>query len=809
MATLYPNTAPVTLYPATEIPDDYPVLQSPNGFSTNVVRGLKSALVGADAGAAASHYYEAMARGDAPAARANGLRAQQLAMEAQRAAPRVQSIGNVHSVGDFGDWSAGVIGSLPVSAGPAIAGGLVGGALGGPVGARLGMRAAAGGSAGSMLGATGGMHPQMTDAARLQQMQAEAQGAPAMDPQQVLTSTSNQGLLQAGLESIVPGLAARSMLGHGAAAALTKPFSGAAKRIGRDVALDSAAAAGSEDIAMNFEGQRNPGRDTSGDQMRYWDAAAGEAIGGVAMGGAGHVADMAHTALGTGAQLGGDAAAYAARAGKQGAKAAWDARPQSWDEAAVMVGEGAANLHNQAEDVVTRWTQKGRDADTDVLLTPQKGMAEDELRADDANKHTATANLMAKLAAEPDKFPDYVHAAAAQYAQGSKTMDSWRPVADAVNDMHRSEDILSGANELLSERLAPVAEALGKTAADARNAMDDVVTAYNGKREADGRQNAMTPAMGRTIANERDDFSPILEEYLAPFTGLKTEEGLGHALPTLGHAMRNWVTNGFSMKKGSELVVPKSLLSMFDDPAEAISVATKLMHEQGLIDDEVLTKRDEVLQRLDVMGTARKQVEDLVSSNLTPTARRQNTKPDLREMVNYFQEKLRTTDLDAAVQGPSPSSALGSAAHDAGINKAVMNAEALLAQATELFGPRARAVLDALRSKDEMTRDAQGGRQHLTPDAFDSQTALADAASREMKASEQREYDRSNGLLNRYAAKQKREEVRSGKAAAYKGRDDEQTEGERSAQNWGARRHARRPVGFHSQRTRAAHQRSQ
>jgi len=678
---LYQATTPQAVYslPSPADPDYSRFVED-----GQVTRGLRSALVGHSAGTAADEYWQARAAGDMPRAQASQLRAQQLAQEAEQVAPRVRSLRDIHGWGDGADWFAGTVGSLPVSAVPAMGGGLAGGVLGGLV------AGPAGAAIGSHLGASGGMYPQLRDAARLQQLQAEQQGAPALDPQRVLTNTSNQGLTQSLIEGTVPGLASGSLVRGTAANVLRQPVASAAKRIGRDVLLDTGAAGVSEGVAMGYETGRDAQRDTTDDGWRLADAMAGEAAGGVAYGAMGHAGDVGHQLLGGGAAAVGDAASYAARAGKRGAiaaggaaKQAWDARPQSWDEAAVMVGEGAANLHNQAEDMVTRWAQKGRDADVDVLLTPQKGMDEAGLRADDAAKHQAAANFIAKTQANPGAVPDYVHAAVQQYMQGSKTMDSWRPVADAVNDMHRSEDILSGANDLLSDKLAPVAEALGKGAADLMNAKDDALTAYNGKREADGRQNAMTPAMGRKIANERDDFSPILEESLAPFTGLKTPEALENAMPTLGHAMRNWVANGFSMKKGGEPVVPKSLLNMFTDPAAAVVATTQMMHKQGLIDDDALQTRARVLEQIKVLQDTQKDTWAIVESNLLPTARRAYSTPSLRTLAEKLQGDMRADKIDSA-------------------------------EARQLFGPRARLVLDALRNVDEKARRKDGSFEFTT-----------------------------------------------------------------------------------------------
>ena len=131
----------------------------------------------------------------------------------------MQSVGDIHGVGDAADWAMGVAGQLPTTLVPAMAGGLVGGGLGGA------LFRGAGAALGGHLGAGAAMYPQMRDAARMQQAQAEAQGAPALPAQQVLTDTSNQGMVQAHIEALVPGLASRSLLGQGPGR-MTKPSVG-------------------------------------------------------------------------------------------------------------------------------------------------------------------------------------------------------------------------------------------------------------------------------------------------------------------------------------------------------------------------------------------------------------------------------------------------------------------------------------------------------------------------------------------------------------------------------------------------------
>ncbi|OOV05746.1 hypothetical protein [Rhodoferax fermentans] len=681
MATLYPSTAPVTLYPGQELPPDYPVQNSPTGAATNVVRGLKGALLNVDAGAATSAYYKALAKGDAPRAKANGLRAQQLAEEAARAAPRVQSVGDIHGGADFADWGAGVMGGAPVSMVKPLAGGLAG--------AMAGARVGPGGAAlGGLGGAAAGMQPDMRDAARLQQMQAEQQGAPQLPAQQVLDDTNSQGWAQAGVESLVPGLAARSLVGAGTRAALTHPLRAAATRVGRDVALDSGAAAVSEGVAMNFETGRDANRDTSGDTMRYIDAAASEAVPGVGYGALGHAGDVAHGALGGTLDAAGKGGAYAARLAEQGgaagaakAKELWDNRPKTMDEAAVAVGEGAAKLHNQAEDAVTRLAQRGKDPDVDVLLTKRTDKSESAMRADDLAKHQAATNFIAKNQANTGALPEYVQAAMADYAAKPQGPFGWEPLADAVNDMHRAQGIGEAYKRFTDE----AALKLGEGSAKLMNSKDNALAAYSGKRAADGRANAQTPDMQFDIEAARDDLSPLLDEALAPLTGLKSQDALDNVLPSLNYALRTWVENNFSMKKDGEPVVPNALLNMFTDPAKAVQATVDLLHRQGLVDDSLLPLRDRVLEQLQVKQLARQQAGMIIDDMLVPTKAKGLTAVDHDLIAEDLMDRLQRDKVSTA-------------------------------EAKALFGPRARVAIDALwakinaaRPKDAEVETEQGG----------------------------------------------------------------------------------------------------
>ncbi len=649
-------------------------------------RGLRSAAYNSSLGDAASEYYNAQAVGDSAGAQRAGLRVQRLQAEAAPYQPRVQSVGNIHGVSDALDWGAGVLGAAPVSMVGPMAGGLAAGIV---ARGRIGPSFA---GAGAMLGSAAGMYPSTRDAARLQQMQAEEQGAPVLPPQQVLDDTSTQGAIQAGLESVVPGLAARSLVGRGAKAALAHPVQGTLQRVARDTALDAGMGAASEYAATTFESGRNPERDTSGDTMRYIDAAAGEGVVGGVHGVIGHAGDLAHTALGTGldvggavAKAGGRAAMWAGGKTAEAAADAWENRPRSAAEAAIALGKGAADLQTKGEDLLTRAMQHGKDADIDTLLRPAPDKTPQGLMQDDEAKHTAASSLLEKIVAQPDAYPQYVQEAAGRYGNTKRQNDDWRTsgLADAINDWKRSETIGEGFTDFSQTLALTTGKAMAKAANTAERVKADAVDGFNvgygDQRAEDGRANAQTPRRNMTpdtlakVDALRDEFSPLLEQAIVPYTGLHAPMAQAENVGALAHGLREWISNGFSTKKGGKVIVPDGLLQMFADPVGAVAVAHNLMQRQGIVGTDSAVRMALVTRHIEVKQEAVKHIGSIVEDNILPTAQ-----------AKYGFSGARHETIGRGMQ---------KALRDGGTANEKI--------AAELFGPRAALVVDALRAKYE------------------------------------------------------------------------------------------------------------
>lgn len=673
MASLYPSTAPVTIYPGSDLPAGYPVQNNPAGAATSVVRGLKGALLSTDANSAAADYYRALAAGDVPKAQANGLRAQQLGAEAEQAAPRVQSVGQINGVGDVPDYLAGQVGAAGPGLVAPVLGGLAGAALGrfgGPVAAQ----------AMGMAGGLGAMYPIMKDAAVMQHMQAQKVQP---TPEQAAQALNESGW-QAAAETVpyallgAPTLTAPGRLfGGKTLIPQAKSLGGA---VARGAALQGAAGAGSVAVGQQFRDIYDPTRDHSGDAMELVDAGVSNALLGVPFEAAGHAGSVAHSGAAAGMDLGGRALKAVGGAAGDAAKQAWDARPKSLDDVAVMAGEGAAKLHGKAEDILTRAVQRGKDPDIDVLLAPRlKNATVEDLQADYGTRHQAADNFIKRVEAQPDAFPDFVREAAQKYANGSRMMDSWSTVSDAVNDWKRSETVGQAFSQFAQEAGLKAGETAGKL----HNAFDDAMDTYRVNRAADGRANAQTPAMRTLLEESRDELSPLIDKALLPHLGAKDPAAVADKLPWISHGMREWVKNDFSMGRNGEPVVPTKLLDMFTDPQAAVASVADLMHRQGEVGDDVLARSKLVQHRLEVMKQTRMDVGSIVDDNLLPTKNQGLSAAD--------HDRIGAELLDRLGRG-----------------------EVTTAELKELFGPRAEVVRDAFLGKlEEQHKEIAAGDEPL------------------------------------------------------------------------------------------------
>lgn len=618
--------------------------------SGNVERGLKQALISHDAASAAMDAYKARAAGDSLAEQ-HKVRALDLARRAAIYAPDVQSVADIHGLGDAGAWAAGLAGGLPVAMAPAVGAGLAGGLLG----RRLGPLAS---SIGGTAGTVAGMALPETDAAALQQLQAEQGGAPVLDPRTALDSFRKEGWTKGAIYGGVGpvGGAVRSTLGQGARVTARDALPGFGTRLLHDATTGAGTMAGAEMAGQHFETERDPNRDTSHDTMRLVDAAAAGGALAVPFVGVGHAADVLHSTVaggtdlaargvragvGTGADFAADAAPKIGAALGQ----AWDARPKSLDEAALAMGKGAAEMHNRGSDVLDAALNPNHEID--YLVKPQtKGV---DLLADDAVRNEKATSLSERIL-QDDKAPADLKTAAQNFMAGSKERDAWKVVAQAVDSVKYGEQ--------LGENLTKLKIALGQGIDKADKFKEDMGLAYN----ANLKKNAQLVDM----------FNTILAKHLFDTKDYRYADHPGQFYG-IASTLRDWVQGGF---KGGK--PPSVLARIFKEPAAAIESTYRLMKQQGLVTDEKQGKN--LTTVLDLALKAQKSSNadaELVKSSLTPVARAKYAghEAKLAELVKDHLDQLDDAKLD------------------------------------ELFGPQKDAVLEQLKREpaDLVTGEERAG----------------------------------------------------------------------------------------------------
>ena len=694
-SALYPAARPQAIYSTQEAQPALTYDQLVEDGQTS--RGLRSTLLGMGAAGQAGDYYRALADSNPTAAKQSGLRAQQLSEEAAAAAPRVQSVSQINGVSDVPDYLAGQLGAAGPGLVTPVLGGLAGAALG-----RFGGPAAS--QALGMAGGLGAMFPSMKDAAVMQHIQAQ-KAEPT--PQQA-TQALNESGWQAAAETVpyallgAPTLTAPGrLMGGKTFIPQAKSFGGA---MARGAALQGAAGAGSVAIGQQFRDAYDSTRDHSGDATELLDAGVSNALIGVPFEAAGHAGQVAHSGAAAGLDLGGKALKLVGGKAGDAAQQAWAARPKTLDEAAVMAGEGAAKLHGKAEDVITRVMQRGKDADVDVLLAPRlKNATVEDLQADYGTRHQAADSFVKRVEAQPDAYPEFVREAAQKYTNSSRLMDTWSTVSDAVNDWKRGEDVGQAFSKFAQEAGLKAGETAGKL----HNAFDDAMDVYRVSRAVDGRANAQTPAMRTLLEESRDELSPLLDKALLPHLGVKNPAAVANELPWISHGMREWVKNDFSLGRGSELKVPDKLLDMFTDPKAAVTAVVDLMHRQGEVGDEILQHSASVLHQLDVKKQTRMDVGSIVDDNLLPTKNQGLSAADHDRIGADLMDRLSRDEVKTA-------------------------------EIKELFGPRAKVVLDALHAKlkaerEEIMRGAElDGRERTAGARVDENGDVAENAGQKM-----------------------------------------------------------------------------
>lgn len=216
-------------------------------------KGLRTGAAGLTAGSFASEALRQEVAGD-PAFAESRDRALQTVQDTQMYAPRVSSLRDINSIGDAGDFAAGVIGQGAMSMAPSLAAAVL------TRGRSLGNKAAAFG------GAMVPSYELERGEAALNQYQDPAQMAASAEERD-LAATAKGGV-NAALESIVPA-------GIGSAV-LRKPAGSLLGHVGRDAATEAATEAAQQVVGFGAQKYIDPNKELDG-----WDVADAAVAGGL------------------------------------------------------------------------------------------------------------------------------------------------------------------------------------------------------------------------------------------------------------------------------------------------------------------------------------------------------------------------------------------------------------------------------------------------------------------------------------------------------------------------------------------------
>jgi hypothetical protein len=256
--------APIDLRAPARPVDDKTFQESLFPKSADVLRGLRTGLLGQSAASSASEALAAEKAGDQERFRSK-LRRAQIAMEdANALGPRVSKLEDIGGVGDAIDWAQGAFAQGAPTMLPSVAGGLAGGVAGGLLAGPPG--ALAGGYAGATAPAIAMERADQI----LAQYQDPAQAAQPVDLRDKVATT--KGVVAGALEGLVPAGLARVP----GVRQLTKGVTRAA--------LSEAATEGAQEFTgITAEDYLNPNRDKLDDTSRMLNAAASGAIVGGGM----------------------------------------------------------------------------------------------------------------------------------------------------------------------------------------------------------------------------------------------------------------------------------------------------------------------------------------------------------------------------------------------------------------------------------------------------------------------------------------------------------------------------------------------
>jgi hypothetical protein len=255
-------------------------------------RGLRSAGLASEAGAAMQASLEAGAKGDRKAAAELRAHAAQLAGQAGQWSPDVTDFREIDGAGSAMDFVAGTAGQAVRSTLPSLAAGVAGAAGARFAGLRrLGQTVVGGGAAAVPA-------YQMEKGEAVLNATADPTIMNTRSAQDILDAASTKGAINAAGEAIVPTMLAGKLVGTVAKG--TRPsLRRAATTTGQSIAGESVTETVQQGVGLATQSHLNPARDTSQDAKQLVDAAVAGAVGGAVLGGPTSAVEAARAVAGT------------------------------------------------------------------------------------------------------------------------------------------------------------------------------------------------------------------------------------------------------------------------------------------------------------------------------------------------------------------------------------------------------------------------------------------------------------------------------------------------------------------------------
>ena len=354
-----------------------------------IQKGFVSSRYGTDADYLAARESEARARGDI--ATADGLRQHITALQQRAAtfAPAVQRVEDVHGIGDVPGYVGGQVGMgaasmldpIAAATGIGAAGKLIG-LIPHPIARGIGAAAQFAAPA-----AAYGLTARQAKGEFVNSAAADPAIAAGKTPEQINDEANIQGAISGALDSVLPSLVGRRVVGHAGVKALGK-LPAPAK-----IGLDSLGEGVTEVLQQKYQqhglGNLNPNRDTSGDTMDLVNAGVGAFIGSAPISGGSHVIAAAHERIGRQGEI------RAKEPGSSGRLIDTLADSSKGASKLEAASKWANDLHGAGENVAT---------DPEGATRTQHSMLLNELQALAPSDATAR-DLLGKISAIDPKAP--------------------------------------------------------------------------------------------------------------------------------------------------------------------------------------------------------------------------------------------------------------------------------------------------------------------------------------------------------------------------------------------------------------------